>query len=69
LQQDSPLSPDRLRQAATRGIYIALIAFGALAFYALLRMAARRELRERWWAFRKELINPLLDALTRKDRD
>ncbi len=69
LQEDSPLSPDRLRQAARRGIYIALIAFGVLALYSLLRLAIRGELRERWWAFRRELINPLLDALTRKKDD
>jgi hypothetical protein len=69
LQQDSPLSPNRLRQAAIRGIYIALIAFGMLAFYSMLRLAVRGELRERWWTFRKELINPLIDALSRKKDD
>jgi len=65
---DSPLRPDRLRQAALDGIKIALGAFGALGIYSLMRAAQRGELRSGWRRLRREVLNPLLNSIRRRRR-
>ena len=60
---DSPLRPDRLIAAARTGALFAVGTFGLLGLYALVRASERGELGEGFWRVRREVINPLLDAL------
>ncbi|MBN1428791.1 MAG: hypothetical protein JXB07_10430 [Anaerolineae bacterium] len=64
--EDSPFHPSRLRQAAWTGVMITIGVFGFLAIYSLMRAAFRRQLRNWWWRFRREVINPMLDSHGRK---
>ncbi len=69
LPPESPLQPNRLRQAAWRGVQIALGVFAGMALYGLARAAARGQLRERWWDFRREVLNPLLGGRNRRRKE
>jgi hypothetical protein len=64
--QDSPFHPSRLRQAAWTGMLMAIGTFGFLAVYSLVRGAVRGQLRNWWWRFQREVINPMLDSRGRK---
>lgn len=66
LTDGSPLQPDRLMRAARRGAIVALVIFGALGVYAVIRAASRGDLGEGVWRFRREVIHPLLDSQHRK---
>jgi hypothetical protein len=63
---DSPLRPERLRQAAWNGVKIALAIFGLLAAYAIGRAAVRGTLRAGWRSFKSDIWNPLIEGLRRK---
>ncbi len=65
---ESPLAPDRLRQAAWRGVLLALGGFGLLGAYSLARAAQRGQLRQGWRDFRREVVSPLGDLLGRRRR-
>lgn len=67
-ETDSPLRPDRLRQAAWDGVKMALGAFGALGIYSLMRAARRGELRSGWRRLRREVLNPLFNSLRGRRR-
>lgn len=57
--ENSPFRPERLRQAACSGVYLAFGTFLTLGLYSLIRAAARGQLRSHWWYFRREVLNPL----------
>lgn len=63
---DSPLRPERLRQAAWRGVQITLGVFVLLAIYFIGRAASRGTLRRSWREFKAEVWNPLIEGLRRK---
>lgn len=63
LDTDSPLQPDRLAAAARAGALVAVSAFGLLGLYVLVRAGERGQLGEGFWRVRREVLNPLLDAL------
>ena len=63
---ESPLAPDRLKQAAWRGVLLALGGFGLFGAYSLVRAARRGQLRQGWRDFQREVINPLGDLLGRR---
>jgi hypothetical protein len=65
---DSPLRPDRLVDAARRGVWIALIIFGVLGMYGLIRAAVRGTLRDGLLEVQHDVIHPLIDEL-RRSRD
>ncbi len=67
-EADSPLRPERLRQAALDGVKMALGVFAALGIYSLLRAAWRGELRSGWRRLRREVIHPLVSSMRRGRR-
>lgn len=69
LANDSPLRADRLTRAARRGALFTLAAFGLLGVYAIIRAGMRGELGEGYRLFRRDVIHPLSDGLSRKKRD
>ncbi|HEC21295.1 MAG TPA: hypothetical protein ENI95_00090 [Chloroflexi bacterium] len=64
--EDSPFRPEALRRAALRGALGALAVFGLLGLYGLFRAARRGQLRVTLWRFRREVINPLINSLSRR---
>ena len=63
---DSPFTPERLSQAAWSGVLAALVAFGILALYGILRLAVRGELRGGWQQVWAEYVHPLINSLRRR---
>jgi hypothetical protein len=62
------LPPGALRQAASRGALITVGIFVLIGLYGLIRTTARGQLREALWHLRREIINPLIDGLSRRNR-
>jgi hypothetical protein len=63
-----PFQSDRLWQAARRGALAALGAFGLLALYGIAKAVRRGQLRAAWWRFRREIVNPIFDGISRRRR-
>lgn len=64
----SPFTPDRLGEAAGRGMLIGLAAFVGLALYLIARLALRGELRGGWHVVRTEYLHPLWNSLRRRGK-
>jgi hypothetical protein len=60
--------PGALSQAALSGARITVGIFILIGLYGLIRTAVRGQLREALWHFRREVINPLVDGLSRRGR-
>jgi len=67
-QVSSIFPPGALRHAATTGMMITLGVFVLLGLYGLIRTTARGQLRVALWHFRREIVNPLIDGLSRWNR-
>ena len=64
----SPFTPERLSEAAGRGVVIGLATFVALALYLIARLAVRGELRGGWHIVRTEYLHPLWNSLRRRGK-
>jgi hypothetical protein len=62
----SPLQPDRLGQAALRGVLAAVGIFVLLGFYLLIRAVFRGTLQAAWRQMRAEIWRPLINSLHRR---